>query len=341
MIAHNKKQDTLFYYWLIISMLLVFFIILIGGLTRLTNSGLSITEWELFKGVLPPLTQDSWEEYFLLYKQIPQYKLINFEMTLSQFKVIFYWEYFHRVLGRIIGIFFLIPLIYFHFSKKIRTDLLIPCYLVLFLIITQGIIGWMMVQSGLTNDVTVSHFRLSLHLTTAIVILTTIFWIALNFKNETSKKFFNITKRNIPILVLLLLVFLQIIFGAFVSGLDAGRLYQSWPLMGVSYIPNDINLDSIDKFFDFNNHSLVQFYHRNIAYFIFGYTIILNTFIFRKKYTSLYKPVSYFNFLILIQIFLGVITLISNLNIFVALSHQIFGVILVISAVNLYYCFAK
>ena len=120
MIANEEKINRLFLYWLSISMLLVFFIIIVGGLTRLTNSGLSITEWELFIGILPPLNENSWVQYFEQYKKIPQYKLLNFNMSLDEFKIIFYWEYFHRILGRIIGLFFLIPLIYFHFSKKIN-----------------------------------------------------------------------------------------------------------------------------------------------------------------------------------------------------------------------------
>ena len=128
-------------------------IVVVGGLTRLTNSGLSITEWELFKGVLPPLNLEKWNEYFSLYKNIPQYEILNQGMTLKEFKVIFYWEYFHRVLGRIIGIFFLLPLIYFHIKQKIHKNLFLPCYTILLLIITQGVVGWYMVKSGLVNDV--------------------------------------------------------------------------------------------------------------------------------------------------------------------------------------------
>ena len=117
---HDKKINYLFFNWLTICLISVFLIILVGGLTRLTNSGLSITEWELFKGIMPPLNENTWNEYFELYKEIPQFKLINFNMNLAEFKIIFYWEYFHRILGRFIGIFFLVPLLYFHFTKKIK-----------------------------------------------------------------------------------------------------------------------------------------------------------------------------------------------------------------------------
>ena len=129
---------------------------MVGGLTRLTNSGLSITEWELLKGIFPPLTGKSWNLYFEAYKKIPQYKLLNFNMSLEEFKIIFYWEYFHRILARIIGIFFLIPLIYFYLTKKIKKFYLNTCLLIFFLIIFQGIIGWYMVKSGLVNDITLA-----------------------------------------------------------------------------------------------------------------------------------------------------------------------------------------
>ncbi len=188
--SNEKSINRLFFYWLIISLSLVFLIIIVGGLTRLTNSGLSITEWELFKGVLPPLSVDSWNIYFEEYKKIPQYKLLNYNMSLNEFKTIFYWEYFHRILARIIGLFFLLPLIYFYFSGKIEIKYLKICFIIFFLIILQGIIGWFMVQSGLVKDVTVSHYRLSIHLIMAIFIISTIFWLIQNINSRENKNFF-------------------------------------------------------------------------------------------------------------------------------------------------------
>ena len=180
MFSNEKKINRLFLCWLVISLLLVFFIIIVGGLTRLTNSGLSITQWELFKGILPPFTNNSWNIYFDQYKQIPQYKLLNFNMTINEFKVIFYWEYFHRALARIIGLFFLVPLVYFFLSKKIKRHYIKVCYLIFSLIVLQGIVGWYMVKSGLVSDTTVSHYRLSIHLATAILIISIIFWLIMN-----------------------------------------------------------------------------------------------------------------------------------------------------------------
>ena len=167
--ANEKKINKLFQHWLNLSLILVFLIIIVGGLTRLTDSGLSITQWELFSGILPPLNQNNWQIYFDKYKQIPQFKMLNYDMNLSEFKIIFYWEYLHRILARIIGLFILIPLIYFYLSKKIKIEYLYSGCLILLLVIFQGAIGWYMVMSGLINDVTVSHYRLSVHLSTAIL----------------------------------------------------------------------------------------------------------------------------------------------------------------------------
>tara|TARA_E500000178_G_scaffold238631_1_gene235109 strand:+ start:3622 stop:4647 length:1026 start_codon:yes stop_codon:yes gene_type:complete len=341
MFSNEKKINELFLYWLITSLILVFFIIIVGGLTRLTNSGLSITEWELFKGILPPLSNSSWNLYFDQYKQIPQYKLLNYDMSLKDFKIIFYWEYFHRILARLIGLFFLLPLIFFYFSKKISKQFLNICFLILLLIVIQGVIGWFMVLSGLVNDITVSHYRLSIHLSTAILIISTIFWLIKNFVSGQNKSFFVFSKNNLPFQVFILLVFIQIIMGAFVSGLDAGRIYQTWPMMGGSYLPDDLNIKSINFILDFNNHSLVQFYHRNLAYLIIVYSIYLAIYIYKNKLSNLYSPFKILLFFLFVQISLGIFTLISGLNIFLASMHQITSVFLVFSAINLYYFRAK
>jgi len=311
--------------------------IVVGGLTRLTNSGLSITEWELFTGILPPLSNDIWNRYFALYQEIPQYQLINNDMNIEEFKIIFYWEYFHRILGRLIGLFFLFPLMYFHFTEKINKKYILTCYLILFLIILQGIVGWYMVKSGLVNNITVSHYRLSLHLSIAFLIISIIFWIILNIKKNTFKNFFENKKNNYFFYFLIFAIFFQIILGAFVSGLDAGRIYQTWPLMGYSYFPNDVTINGIKDFFNFNDHALIQFYHRNIAYFITAYVLIAGFFIFKNNMQKLIKPF-YFLFIILfLQIFLGIMTLITGLNIYLASAHQICSLLLMLSAINLYY----
>jgi len=337
MYSNEKKINRLFLYWLSISLILVFFIIIVGGLTRLTNSGLSITEWELFKGIFPPFSKSSWEIYFDQYKKIPQYKLLNFNMSLEEFKVIFYWEYFHRILARTIGLFFLIPLIYFYISKKIKKNYLKISYFIFLLIILQGIIGWFMVKSGLVNDITVSHYRLSLHLSTAFLIIASIYWLILNITFKNEKVFFKFSFQNIPFIFLILIIFIQIILGAFVSGLDAGKIYQTWPLMGKTYFPNDLNFLNYQNLIEFNNHSLVQFYHRNMAYLIVLYILFLSIFIYKKKILNLYKPLKFLLFFLFLQAILGIFTLLSGLNIYLASAHQITSVFLVLSALNLYY----
>ena len=316
--------------------------IIVGGLTRLTDSGLSITEWELFKGILPPLSKEKWIIYFDLYKEIPQFKLINPNMSLEEFKIIFYWEYFHRILGRIIGLVFLFPFIYFFMIKKIKNDYFKPCSLILSLIVIQGIVGWYMVHSGLVNNVSVSHYRLSLHLFLAFLIISIIFWLILNLKNNSTIIFYNSSlKKTLPTLILIILIFVQIIFGAFVSGLDAGKIYQTWPLMGQNYFPDDFETQNFVDILNFNNHSLVQFYHRNIAYLITFYILLLGALIIYQNKKDLYFPYSLILIFIFLQISLGIFTLISGLNIYLASAHQVCSVFLLFSSINLYYRYIK
>ena len=337
MLTYDKSKNKLFYYWLLTTFLMVFLMIIVGGLTRLTNSGLSITEWELFKGVLPPLNISMWNQYFSSYKDIPQYKFINNDMTLEEFKIIFYWEYFHRNLGRLIGLFFLIPLIFFYLKNEINKKYLITCIKIFILILLQGFVGWYMVKSGLVNNVSVSHYRLSLHLTIAFFIMAILFWTLLNIKKKKLATFFQNNKKNYIFYFLIFLLFLQIIIGAFVSGLDAGRIYQTWPSMNSSYFPNDVLINSIYDFFDFNNHGLIQFYHRNIAYLILAYFFFIGYFIYKNNLQKLHKPFFLFSLFLLLQIFLGIITLLSGLNIYLASAHQICSLLLTLSVINLYY----
>ena len=337
MLLNNQKYYKYINLWLILTIILVVSMIIVGGLTRLTDSGLSITRWELFTGLFPPLSENKWIEYFDLYKEIPQFLLINKKITIKEFKIIFYWEYYHRLLGRVIGLFFLIPLIFFTFKKIIYKNDLISLYLIFSLICFQGFIGWYMVQSGLINNVTVSHFRLSLHLFIAFVILALLVWIYINNINSTKKFFFNFSSENNIIKIFILLIFLQIIFGAFVSGLDAGKIYQSWPLMNSSYFPNDVQIKNILDFINFNDRSYVQFLHRNIAYLIFFIYLFIgfNILVHKKKY--LYKSYLIVLVILLAQLVLGISTLLSGLNFYLASLHQISSIFLVIFSLSLYY----
>ncbi len=321
--------------WLLITIILVFLMIIVGGLTRLTDSGLSITEWELFRGILPPLNDNTWMSYFSLYKEIPQFKLINPTMTIEEFKVIFYWEYFHRLLGRLIGLVYLIPLIIFSFKRVLDPKMTIFLYLIFFLILFQGILGWYMVESGLVSNTTVSHYRLSLHLFFAFLILSLLYWNYLNSKHNEHKVFFNLKNKLIKFLFILIL--LQIILGAFVSGLDAGLIYQTWPKMNLSYFPDDLNINKFDIVYFFNNQSFVQFLHRSVAYIIIAYTVFIGLKLYIEKNTKHLKNYLIVFSVLATQVLLGIFTLISGLNLYLASLHQITSIILVFSVLKLNY----
>ena len=330
----NEKYHNFISYWLISLITLIVLIIMVGGLTRLTDSGLSITKWEVFKGILPPMNQDQWEKYFLEYKSIPQYILLNSNMTLNEFKFIFFWEYIHRLLGRLIGLLFFIPFIFLIFKNKLNSYLKFRLSSVSVFILLQGFVGWYMVKSGLTENVTVSHYRLSLHLFIAFIILSSLIWIYMNIYFQTNKIFFQLDKNFIHIKILLLLIFFQIIIGAFVSGLDAGKIYQTWPLMNESYFPSD---NFSDNLFNFEDPSFVQFLHRNIAYVIFILSIYSGFSIYRNKIKDLYNSYLIFIFLIFLQVLLGILILFSNVNIYLASLHQVSSIFLIVSSLNLYF----
>lgn len=318
---HQKKDIFL---WLLSSCILLILLIWVGGLTRLTGSGLSITEWELFSGILPPFNQNKWNEYFDLYKQIPEYKKINYGMSLSEFKFIFWWEYIHRVLARFLVLFYIIPFVYFFLKNKIRKNEIYFFLLIFIFFLLQGFMGWYMVKSGLVSDTDVSHYRLAAHLSLAIIIYCMIFWSLLNYKK---KIFLNYKIATFLILFLIILILVQIIWGAFTSGLNAGLLYQTWPLMNEQFIANDVNIKNIISIESLSNPSYVQLLHRLLAYFIILYTFSIYFFYFRRM--NITKPFKLIFFAICIQVVLGIFTLISNLNIYLASLHQIGSILLI------------
>ena len=334
-INFNTNYEKIFISWIITLILMIGLIIVVGGLTRLTDSGLSITQWQLFSGIFPPFSESEWIYYFNLYKEIPEFKLQNYSMTMKEFKIIFWWEWIHRFLARLIGLSILIPLIFFSF--KINKKRLINLYLVFFLVCFQGLIGWYMVASGLVDRIDVSHYRLSAHLFIAFAILSCLIWYYLNLKNSTNKNFL-INKSGLKsIKFFIFLVFFQIIFGAFVSGLDAGKIYQTWPLMNESYFPNDVNFKDYREFLNLNDRSVVQFIHRNIAYLILFIFFYIGFKIIKFKMIHLYKSYSYLLGFIFIQIILGILALISNLHIAIASLHQISSIFLIIFSLNFYF----
>ncbi len=337
MYTTNKNINNQLSIWLITMFFIISVMIIVGGLTRLTDSGLSITKWQLFSGLIPPLNQEDWIMYFNLYKQIPEFKLQNFNMTISEFKIIFWWEWAHRFLGRLIGICFLLPLIYFSF--KIKFAKLLNFYFIFFLICFQGFLGWYMVSSGLVDRVDVSHYRLSVHLVLAFLILSLIFWSYLKITVLNNNQSFRIN-RFIPF-CFLILIFVQIAIGAFVSGMDAGKIYNSWPLMGSTYFPNDNNISNLFKLSAFDDPSLVQFIHRNLAYVISIFYLLILFKIYRNKIYDLYKSVNLLGIIIIIQIFLGVFTILYGAQILIASMHQLSSIFLVSSCIYFIYVNTK
>ncbi len=326
----NKNQNNKFIsIWLLFIIFLVALIIIIGGLTRLTDSGLSITKWNLFTGIFPPMSLDDWEKSFFLYKKIPEYKLINSSMTMDQFKIIYWWEYLHRLLGRAIGLIFMLPLIYLTFKKKLSKKNLFSFYFILFLMLLQGFIGWYMVKSGLVERTDVSQYRLSLHLTLAILIFCLLFW---NFlKNVNQNNFDSSAKKSfyLPVIFLIILI-LQISLGAFVSGLDAGQIYRTWPLMNQGYFPDDSIFSDLLSLKVFETPSLIQFIHRNIAYVMLFLMLVILFIVFKNDnlYYLRKSTILVFIFLLL-QIFLGILTIIFGAQIFFASMHQLGSIILI------------
>lgn len=332
MYIENNNIKNYISFWLALMFWFISIMIIVGGLTRLTDSGLSITKWQLFSGFLPPLNNTDWNNYFDLYKKIPEFTEQNYLMTLQEFKVIFWWEWAHRFLGRLIGISFLLPLLFFTFKEGLKK--LLNLYVIFFLICFQGFIGWYMVSSGLVDRVDVSHFRLSVHLSLAFLILSLILWnyFTLKIKLNTNEKL----SFSLPLLFLFF-IFCQIIIGAFVSGMDAGQIYNSWPLMGSSYFPDDNKIINIFKLSAFSDPSLVQFMHRNLAYLILIFYFFLLIKIYRQKFNNLFLSIKIVGIFLFVQILLGILTLIYGAQIYIASMHQLSSIFLVSSSVYLLY----
>ncbi|WP_313951499.1 COX15/CtaA family protein [Accumulibacter sp.] len=250
--------------WLLICSAMVFSILVVGGVTRLTHSGLSIVEWQPIVGVVPPLNQAEWDETFDKYKKTPEYQQVNHQMSLDEFKGIFFWEYWHRVLGRLIGVVFLLPFIWFCWRGKVKRSLL-PKLLGIFLLGgMQGAMGWYMVKSGLVDDPRVSHYRLTAHLSLAFLIFVAMFWLALGLLAERARATTDATLKGLQRIGfwLLMLVAYMVVSGGFVAGIRAGKAYNTFPLMNGHILPPESFI--IDPWYlnFFNNMALVQFDHR-------------------------------------------------------------------------------
>ena len=308
--------------WLLLGCLLIFLMVLIGGLTRLTNSGLSMVEWNMFMGSLPPSNTAEWNEMFDKYKQYPEYQKINFNITLDEFKQIFLWEYTHRFLGRLIGLVFIVPFLWFLLKGKLWPSLTYKLLIILFLGAFQGVLGWYMVKSGLLHEPDVSHFRLAMHLITAFITFAYTFWVALELiypKNGNRQK-----KMAPWIWVLLIVLFIQIIYGAMVAGLNAGKIYTTWPKMGDSWIAEAVT--SMQPLYHNFLEGLagVQFVHRYVAYLVV-FLVLMVYFKARDLFLNSRQKKS-LNFLIImvgVQFLIGVLTLVYAVPIVLGTLHQL------------------
>jgi cytochrome c oxidase assembly protein subunit 15 len=321
--------------WLIFIAVLIAAMVIVGGATRLTDSGLSITEWKVIMGAIPPLSQADWQAAFDLYKEIPEYRLINRDMTLESFKTIFWWEWGHRFLGRFIGLAFLVPFVFFGIKGALTG--LWPRLLLLFVLGgAQGALGWYMVQSGLVDRVDVSQYRLAAHLGFAVALLAYVLWLIMELGHQApSERFVPLRGAPIAAMAMLLLIFVQILFGAFVAGMDAGMGYNTWPLMDGSWVPRGLFVMSPAWLNLFENAMTVQFTHRILAYVVTVAAVAQVMWLGRHEHAGALRGSSSLVLAaVMFQVVLGVATLLQQVPISLGLLHQLAALVVLGLALN-------
>lgn len=311
--------------WLLICCGMIYAMAIIGAITRLTESGLSIVEWKPITGALPPLNAEAWQRAFTAYQQIPQYKLLKLGMTMPEFQNIYFWEWLHRLWGRLIGIVYALPFFWFLFKKQIPQSFILKLWIGLLLGGLQGAVGWFMVASGLSQLVYVSHYRLALHLTLALAIYAYLFWLALTLSPRQKSTITPSVYCHGGIALGLLTI--TIIWGAFVAGLKAGWVYNSFPLMDGSLVPDAAwTMQPLWQNF-FANTALVQFCHRLLA---ISTGAVLWAWCWRIRNNNPHLSVAALALMVAVQIILGITTLLTQVNIVLATLHQA-GAILLLS----------
>ena len=315
--------------WLLAVAALVFLMVVVGGITRLTESGLSIVRWEPLSGAVPPLGEAAWAAEFAAYRQSPQYQLVNSGMSLAEFKSIYFWEYVHRLLGRIIGLAFMAPLAWFAFKRAIPSGYGWKLAGLLALGALQGAIGWWMVASGLVDRPDVSHIRLAVHLLAALAIFAALLWVALDLLRLAREPAARAARMPTAAIWLLSILFLQVLFGAYVAGLDAGYAYSSWPKMGDQWFPADAPMlePFLRNFAD--NPVMVQFVHRWLAFAVAAAALILARSAWAKGHG---KAAGVLVGAVTLQILLGILTLLSGVELWIAAAHQAAAVLLLAAA---------
>lgn len=317
--------------WLLTGCVLIFVMVVVGGITRLTDSGLSMTDWHIVTEVVPPITDAQWELAFEEYKKFPEYQKINsnHNFTLQDYKFIYFWEWFHRLLGRLLGIVFIIPFLYFWLTKRFDKQTLKNCIILLCFGGFQGFLGWYMVKSGLIDIPYVSHYRLAMHLTTAFITFAFTLWVALNLIYPKSPPKY-VSLRNL-IRFSLVVLMLQIIWGAFVAGLNAGLIHNHWPLMNEGKLMHEtVLIEQQPMWRNFvEGKSGVQFVHRYIAYIVV--LLILTIWYKTKKLSLTFTQKQGVNWLVIIvgvQFLLGVLTLIYAVPLWLGVLHQVVAFVL-------------
>lgn len=338
------KDNRIIGYWLLFGALLVLAMVILGGYTRLSHSGLSMVTWKPITGVAPPLTNQQWEEEFELYKTSPEYKKRNYDFTLKEFKEIYWPEYLHRLLGRLLGITFLIPFVYFLVRGKLKDKHLFRNLVIIFLLGgMQGLVGWYMVKSGLLNDPNVSHYRLALHFITALTLYAYIFWTGIKVLFRFKPLVGSETRWISRLLKLtFILLVIQLIYGAFVAGLKAGLIYTTFPKMGEEWFPVDLKMAfdiyGVKCVFEFP--PLVQFIHRWLAVII---VLFVGWIYLKAKQSEMMKSqrivVNIMLITVLAQFSLGIFTLLYQVPISLGVLHQVLAIILFTSVIAGVYMF--
>jgi len=333
--AQTDSQRPVFI-WLLSLCALIFCMVMLGGATRLTNSGLSMVEWEPIMGVVPPIGDSEWQETFNKYKQSPEYKKVNIGMSVSDFKRIFYFEYAHRVLGRLIGLAFLLPFLYFLIRQKIQRPLIPKLVFMFVLGGLQGLLGWYMVKSGLVSNPHVSQYRLTAHLLAAMIIYSYILWVAMglvwdNQVNRMSDGFYTLRRAGLAVTAIIVLMVMS---GGFVAGTKAGYAFSTFPLMNGQWIPEGLMSMSPWYLNFFENILTIQFEHRVIAAILFIVVPVYWYFIQKSALQSRTKWLAHLLiFMLGIQISLGITTLLLHVPVALGVTHQAGALVLLTIAI--------
>lgn len=338
-----KKRDSKWVvYWLLTGCFLIFIMVVVGGITRLTHSGLSMSDYNLITGTIPPMNEAEWQEAFELYQQYPEYQKINYQFSLEDFKSIYFWEWLHRVLGRLIGMVFIIPFLFFLLTKRLSKPTIRKSLILLFLGGFQGFLGWFMVKSGLVDRPDVSHYRLAMHLTTAFITFAYTLWVALDLiyanRKQIHRKFRNLVRWGMFVLLL------QIVWGAFVAGLDAGWIHNSWPLMSEGKLIHEtVTIEQEPVWRNFvEGKSGVQFVHRYLAYAV---VLLIGIIWFKGKKIAQEVSQNYglhaLALLVIVQFILGVFTLILQVPVWLGVMHQVMAFFLLAAMTFTLHRFSK